>query len=88
MALEDFEAMTPDEFGAITEAWSDETEKQDRAEWERMRLLATITIQPHVKGKVKPEKLIQFPWEKPKTVRGKAMSLEERQRLMEQLAKK
>ena len=32
-------------------------------QWERMRLLATITIQPHVKGKVTPERLLPFPWD-------------------------
>jgi hypothetical protein len=28
-----------------------------------MRMLATITIQPHVKNKISPEKLLPFPWE-------------------------
>jgi hypothetical protein len=29
-----------------------------------MRMLATIAIQPHVKNKLTPEKLLPFPWEK------------------------
>lgn len=28
-----------------------------------MRMLATITVQPHVKGKLTPEKLLPLPWE-------------------------
>ena len=34
--------------------------------WERMRMNATIGIQPHVKGRVTPERLLPFPWEKSK----------------------
>lgn len=38
-------------------------------DWQRMRILATLTIQPHLaKGKkVTPEKLLPFPWDKKKT---------------------
>jgi hypothetical protein len=39
-------------------------ESEVRGEWERMRMLAAITIQPHVKGKMTPERLLPFPWEK------------------------
>lgn len=37
-----------------------------KGDWERMRLLATITIQPHLaKGKrITPEKLLPLPWDK------------------------
>lgn len=34
--------------------------------WERMRMLATILLQPHVKGKLTPKKLLTFPWESKK----------------------
>ena len=29
-----------------------------------MRLLATIVIQPHVKNKITPDKLIPLPWDR------------------------
>jgi len=31
-----------------------------------MRLLATISIQPHVKGKLTPQKLLPLPWDRKK----------------------
>lgn len=34
-----------------------------RSEWERMRMLAAITVQPYVKGKVTPFQLMRFPWD-------------------------
>ena len=37
-----------------------------QAKWERMRILASIVIQPHVKGKMKPERLLPLPWDKKK----------------------
>lgn len=34
-----------------------------RGEWERVRRLAAISIQPHVKKTATPKKLLQFPWD-------------------------
>ena len=31
-----------------------------------MRMMATITLQPHVKGSLTPQKVLPFPWEKKK----------------------
>lgn len=87
LSYDDFCRLSPLEFGSIYEAWKERTESGDRAEWERMRMLATITIQPHVKGRMRPEKLLPFPWEKPKVVKGKHLTLEERKKIMEKLAK-
>jgi len=53
----------PDEYAAVCEAYHDHEETLLHDQWERMRLLATITIQPHVKGKVTPERLLPFPWD-------------------------
>ena len=47
----------------MCDAWHENREATLHDEWERMRLLATITIQPHVKGKVTPERLLPFPWD-------------------------
>lgn len=59
-----------------------------------MRMLATITVQPHLqKGKkLTPEKLLSFPWDKPQQ-RGKAkdkrpeLTPEQQRKRMEQLVK-
>lgn len=34
-----------------------------RSCWERMRMLASIVIQPHVKKKITPKRLLPFPWD-------------------------
>ena len=35
-----------------------------RVVWDCRWTNATISIQPHIKGKMTPEKLLPFPWEK------------------------
>lgn len=63
MRLDDFCRLTPGEFDAVVRAHIEEEEKTLHGDWERMRMLATITVQPHVKGKMTPEKLLPLPWE-------------------------
>lgn len=57
-----------------------------------MRLLATITIQPHLgkRHKVTPEKLLPFPWDKKKKKTAKAENLtpEQRRARMAELVRK
>lgn len=43
------------------------TEAADRNEWERMRVLAAISIQPHIKKTLTPNKLLPLPWDKKRT---------------------
>ena len=65
MQLDDFCALTPEEFEAVSHAYGEQREAELHGDWERMRMLAAITIQPHVKGRMTPERLLPFPWEKP-----------------------
>lgn len=70
MRYEDFCGLTPGEFNACYKAHLDERENAYRDAWERVRILATITAQPHTKKKLTPRTLLPFPWEKadrPKT---------------------
>lgn len=69
MSFADFCLLSPEEFAAAVEAHNETTEGGLRDAWERMRLLATISIQPHVKNKLKPRELIPLPWdnERPET---------------------
>ncbi len=81
------------EFAAVYKAYAEQRDTDFRDEWARMRLLATITIQPHLaKGKkVTPEKLLPFPWEKKKTrKRGKSqeLTIEQQRARMAELVKK
>lgn len=70
MCMRDFMACTPDEFGAIAKAYTESSDSESRAAWERVRLLAAICIQPHVKRKITPQKLLPLPWDaRPKTKR-------------------
>ncbi len=55
-----------DEFASVYAAYADQRDAAVKDEWSRMRLHATISIQPHLaKGKrVTPEKLLPFPWDR------------------------
>lgn len=87
MRLDDFCRLTPREFGAVLTAYRECREADMHDSWERMRLLACITVQPHVRKKMTPTDLLKFPWEetrKPKTPR---LSKEEIRRRMEEALK-
>jgi len=89
MALTDFCLLTPEEFQSAYQAWADMTEQRERSAWERMRIQAAITIQPHVKGRITPQRLLPFPWEtQPKKPRRKATTAEEDKKRMEEVLRK
>ena len=85
MSYNDFCLCTPEEFSFIYKAYIDNEEARARSEWERMRMLATITIQPHVKGHIKPQKLLSFPWEKPKPKPAPKITMEEHGKRIKEL---
>lgn len=89
MSLDDWCGLSPDEFGAVCKAYNDKEEARLHDEWERMRLLATITIQPHVKNRLQPNKLLPLPWDgKPKKNEAPTVSKEEAKARLEQLLQK
>ena len=53
------------EFAAACKAYAEEREQGERRSWERMRLLAAVCIQPHVRKRISPQQLIPLPWDKP-----------------------
>ena len=63
LRYEDFCDLTPDEFTHIYRAYSNEREAQYKDYWERMRMLAAITIQPYAKKGLTPHGLLPFPWD-------------------------
>lgn len=65
LTFDDFCGLTPEEFNEVYNAYYEKEQAQYENEWQRMRMLATITIQPHVRKKITPQKLLPFPWEKP-----------------------
>lgn len=91
MSREDFCACTPREFEEAARSFRQWHEAQRRDEWERMRLLACITVQPHVKGRVTPQGLMPLPWDNEgmqKKAAAPAMSKEEQRKRFELLAKR
>ena len=66
MPYNDFCAITPEEFNNIYRAYSEERTAHYQDSWERMRMFATIIIQPYAKKGLTPQKLLSFPWEKKK----------------------
>lgn len=65
LSLHDLEQLTPDEFGAVCDAHSRQTEDHVRDAWQRTRILATISVQPHTTRAITPEQLLPLPWDKP-----------------------
>lgn len=91
MSVPDFEHATPGEFTAILAQWREHNERREQAEWERMRLLATMVMQPHCKGRLKPEKILPLPWDRVMRnveggMRNKLKTRAERRERMEWLA--
>lgn len=94
LSLDDFCGLTPGEFASVARAHADLEESRHRDDWERMRMLAAMTMQPHVKNKLRPQTLLPFPWEHGRNGGSRAaerVSVEEakrrRKELMERLGK-
>lgn len=91
ISYEDFCRCTPDEFEEICKAWQETRDADYKENWERMRLLATITIQPHVKQKLTAQKLLPFAWDKKNTSRvpkAKKITAEQRRKRMDDIVRK
>lgn len=94
LSYDDFCKMDFDEFASVYAAYADQRDAAVKDEWSRMRLLATISIQPHLaKGKrVTPEKLLPFPWDrdhKPQNAHSKEeLTLEQRRERAQKLIEK
>ncbi len=88
MLYDDFLWLDMEEFNFIFKAWQNAREEEQRAEWERMRMLASICISPHVKHAPPPQKLLPFPWEKKLKVQQPRISKEEAKKRFEEVAKR
>ena len=60
-----FYEMTVEELVSAAEGYAKEQEERERGEWERVRWLAALLLQPHAKKgrSIKPTDLAKFPWE-------------------------
>lgn len=83
-----------EEFAAVYKAFAEQRDTDFKAEWDRVRMLATITIQPHLgkNKKITPEKLLPFPWDKPQkrsaNDKGKQLTPEQQRKRMADIVKK
>lgn len=90
LSFDDFCRLTPDEFSAIYKEYQAAQEARYKDEWERMRLLATIAIQPHVKNKLTPQKVLPFSWDeggKKKQKPAEVLTAEEHRKRFEEFMK-
>ena len=89
LTSDEFRQMTVDEFDAVAKAYRESRESEYHDGWERMRVLASICVQPHVRKKVTPKELLKFPWDdKPrekKPIPTKEEAMKEYNALMERL---
>ena len=87
LSYDDFCRLDFEEFDAICRACHSSRESVYREDWERIRLLAAITIQPHLKKKITPQALIPDTWDKQKP-KGKPLTKEEDRMRLERLMKR
>ena len=91
MPLETFRRLTLPQIRACLRAWGDQREAEARRDWETMRTLGCMIIQPFVKGSVDPRKALPLPWdsERPETSErmetGRAEAMARRKELMERM---
>lgn len=68
MSLSDFDALTPQEFSAICEAYSDNKQNEYQAAhqnaWKRVRFLALFFLMPYSKKTLTERDIAVFDWEK------------------------
>ncbi len=67
MSRRQFMALRPCEYDAAVRMHERERERTQRDAWERMRLLASIVIAPHLTRKIAPAELLPLPWDKTDT---------------------
>lgn len=64
MSVEDFECMDTDEFSSACNVFNEHEDSLYRSSWERARIIGALCVSPYAKGRVRPEKILPFPWEK------------------------
>lgn len=63
MSFQDFCLYTVGELEWIFHYHRESREQMERQEWERMRLHAVMTMQPHCRNRLRAEWLLPFPWD-------------------------
>jgi len=79
LSYDDFCKLYIAEYAAVSKAWYLELEARQQGDWERMRLLATFSLQPHAKKPLTPEKILPLPWDHKKHRKADAPKLDKEQ---------
>lgn len=88
LSYDDFCRLTREEFHEIYRAYNEQREADYRDDWQRMRMLATISVQPHTKKKITPQQLLPFTWEKQQKKKQPILTKEEDKKRLENLLKR
>lgn len=94
LSYDDFCKLDFEEFASVYKAYAEQRDTDFKDSWQRMRLLATIVIQPHLakNKRITPEKLLPLPWDKKRDTGAKAkkqeITPEQQRKRMEELVKK
>lgn len=92
MSRADFCLCTPEEFEAIAGAWGGARQSEERAAWERTRLIAYMTAAPYLSRKMTPRQLFPLPWDAEVKKTDKAeverLSPEQQRRRFEELSRR
>lgn len=75
MQYEEFCITTPEEFSYIYGAYDKERTERYQDNWERMRMLAAITLQPYAKKGITPRRLLPLPWDDRKPMKEKPVTI-------------
>ena len=85
MRPKDFWRLDAEEWVAIATAHNQREEALNRGEWERTRISSCILIQPHIRNKITPEKLLPLPWDKHLKAKEADISKEESMKIADRL---
>ncbi|MCD8265560.1 MAG: hypothetical protein LUC33_00245 [Prevotellaceae bacterium] len=88
MAYDDFCRLTFGEFDAVAGQWSRMRENDLKDNWERTRLAAAIVIQPHLRKRIQPKRLLPLPWDKATARKGPERSPQQNRERFELLRRK
>lgn len=88
LRFDDFCLLTPFEFQAILDAYTETEKSRSRDMWECMRVLASVNVSPFSKGRITPQSLMKFPWDDDDVKKRKPVSKEEDKAHLERLMKR
>lgn len=90
MSLNDFSALTYEEFTAAATAFEKRAAADFRNGWEQVREHLAVSVQPHLKKRLTKEQILRFPWDKENRVertQAPQVSRDEAKRRLERLAR-